>query len=185
MTPMNLYAFADRSPAHRAGLLLAMSSAVIGGALFTEYVLGYIPCKLCLWQRWPYYFGVPLAAFALLITGGLGLRAAARPAFAMLAAIFMMSVALGIHHSGVESGWWQGPPDCGGKLSAGPANAADLLKAAQNTRIVSCTEATLKPLGLSLANWNAVLSFLIASIAIRGWRGSRPLLPGSPPSQTR
>jgi disulfide bond formation protein DsbB len=173
MTPMSLYAFAERSPTHRAALILGLSSAVIGGALFTEHVLGYIPCKLCLWQRWPYYFGVPLAAFALLVAGGLGMKQAARPAFAMLAAIFMMSVALGIHHSGVESGWWQGPADCGGKLQSGPASASDLMAAMQNTRIVSCTEATLKPLGLSLANWNAVLSFLIASLSIRGWR--RPL----------
>jgi len=39
-----------------------------------------------------------------------------------------------------------------------------------NTRIVSCTEAPFRILGLSLAGWNAMVSFVLATIAIRGWR---------------
>jgi disulfide bond formation protein DsbB len=170
-----LYDYAASSPERRAIVLLAVSTATILGALFTEYGLGYIPCKLCLLQRWPYYFAVPLAFFAWVITGPMGLRLSARPAFAMLATIFMVSVALGAHHAGVEWGWWQGPPDCGGKIAAGPANVGDLLNAMNNTRIVSCTEAPFRILGLSLAGWNAMISFILATIAIRGWRGPRPM----------
>jgi len=167
-----LYDYAASAPDRRALVLFAVSAATIGGAWFTEYVLGYIPCKLCLLQRWPYYFGVPLAAFAWVIAGPMRMRLAARPAFAMLAAIFMVSVALGVHHAGVEWGWWLGPADCGGKISLGPANVNDLLTAVSNTRIVSCIEAPFRILGLSLAGWNALISFVLATIAIRGWRGN-------------
>ncbi len=167
-----LYDYAAVSPDRRALVLLVVSAATIGGAWFTEYVLGYIPCKLCLLQRWPYYFGVPLAAFAWVIAGPMRMRLAARPAFAMLAAIFMISVALGVHHAGVEWGWWLGPADCGGKISLGPANVNDLLTAVSNTRIVSCIEAPFRILGLSLAGWNSLISFVLATIAIRGWRGN-------------
>ncbi len=166
-----LFDYAAEGPDKRAAVLLGLSAATICGAWLSEYGLGYIPCKLCLLQRWPYYFGVPLAAFAWVLAGPMKLRLAARPAFAMLAAIFMLSVALGVHHAGVEWGWWQGPPDCGGKIAAGPANVGDLLNAMNNTKLVSCTEAPFRIMGLSLAGWNALVSFLMATIAIRGWRG--------------
>jgi disulfide bond formation protein DsbB len=168
-----LFDYAAQGPDKRAAVLFGLSAATIGGAWFSEYGLGYIPCKLCLLQRWPYYFGVPLAAFAWVIAGPMKLRLSARPAFAMLAAIFMVSVALGVHHAGVEWSWWQGPADCGGKIGLGPQNVGDLLTAINNTRLVSCTEAPFRILGLSLAGWNALVSFLMATIAIRGWRGSR------------
>jgi disulfide bond formation protein DsbB len=176
-----LYDYAASRPDRRAIVLFVVAAATIGGAWFTELVLGYAPCKLCLWQRWPYYFALPLAALAYGITGPLQLPHAGRPAFAMLAAIFMVSTALGVHHAGVEWGWWAGPADCGGRVTAGPASASDLLNAMNRTRIVSCTEATLKVLGISLAGWNALISFVLATIAIRGWRTTpRPLLPGGP-----
>ncbi len=170
-TLRTLYDFAASAPERRAAVLLAISAATIGGAWFSEYGLGYIPCKLCLMQRWPYYFGVPLAALAFLIAGPLRTPRAARPAFAMLAAIFMVSVALGVHHAGVEWGWWAGPADCGGRISEGPASVGDLMAAMNKTRLVSCTEAPFRILGLSLAGWNAMVSFVLATIAIRGWRG--------------
>ena len=170
-TLRTLYDFAASAPERRAAVLLAISAATIGGAWFSEYGLGYIPCKLCLLQRWPYYFGVPLAALAFLIAGPLRTPRAARPAFAMLAAIFMVSVALGAHHAGVEWGWWAGPADCGGRISTGPASVGDLMAAMNSTRLVSCTEAPFRILGLSLAGWNALMSFVLATIAIRGWRG--------------
>jgi disulfide bond formation protein DsbB len=165
-----LYDYAASAPDRRAALLLTVATGTIAAAWFTELVLGYPPCKLCLLQRWPYYFAIPLAALAYVITGPLRMQRAARPAFAMLASIFMVSVALGVHHAGVEWGWWPGPADCGGTINAGPARAEDLLAQMNRTRIISCTDAPFRVLGLSMAGWNAALSFVMASIAIRGWR---------------
>ena len=45
-------------------LLLFGMAATVGIALGFEHIGGYIPCKLCLEQRWPYYAGVPLMAVA-------------------------------------------------------------------------------------------------------------------------
>jgi disulfide bond formation protein DsbB len=165
-----IYDYAAQSPFHRASIVFGVATATIAGAWFTELVLGYVPCKLCLIQRWPYYFALPLAALAMLISGPMKLRVAARPAFAVLAMMFMISTALGVHHAGVEYGWWAGPADCGGKLEAGPANVNDLMAAVSKTKIVSCTEASFKVLGFSLAGWNALISFLLATLSIRGWR---------------
>jgi disulfide bond formation protein DsbB len=165
-----IYDYAAQSPFHRASIIFGVATVTIAGAWFTELVLGYVPCKLCLIQRWPYYFALPLAALAMLISGPMKLRVAARPAFAVLAMMFMISTALGVHHAGVEYGWWAGPADCGGKLETGPANVNDLMSAMNKTKIVSCTEASFKVLGFSLAGWNALISFLLATLSIRGWR---------------
>ena len=42
-------------------VVLALAAATIGAALFSQHVLGYIPCKLCYWQRQPYYVAIPAA----------------------------------------------------------------------------------------------------------------------------
>ena len=46
-------------------LALAMA-ATVGTALGFQHIGGYIPCKLCLEQRMPYYIGVPLMLLAAL-----------------------------------------------------------------------------------------------------------------------
>jgi disulfide bond formation protein DsbB len=163
--------YADQSPFHRAAVILAVTVGALAGAWFLELVVGLQPCKLCLMQRWPYYAALPVAVLAFLAAGPLGAPRASRPAFGTLAIIFMISVGLGAHHAGVEWGWWQGPADCGGRMLPGPANAGDLLGTLNQTRIVSCSEAPFRLLGLSLAGWNAVLSFGLAVLAMRGWRG--------------
>ncbi len=165
-----LYDYAASSPERRAAVLFIGGAGTIAAAWFTELVLGYPPCRLCLLQRWPYYAAIPLAALAWIITGPLKLRIAARPAFAMIACIFMVGVALGVHHSGVEWGWWAGPSDCAGALNPGPPSAQDLLDTLNRTRVISCSDAPFRVLGLSMAGWNALVSFVLASIAIRGWR---------------
>ncbi len=37
---------------------------IIGGALCFEHIGGYLPCHLCLIERNPYYFGIPLGIIA-------------------------------------------------------------------------------------------------------------------------
>jgi disulfide bond formation protein DsbB len=49
-----------------AALLALAMAAVVGTALGFQHLGGYIPCKLCLEQRLPYYVGVPLMALAAL-----------------------------------------------------------------------------------------------------------------------
>lgn len=142
--------------------ILLVSAATIAGALASQYVFGLVPCKLCLWQRWPYYVGVPLALLTVL----------APPSFRRaglwgLALLFLVSLGLGAFHAGVEWGFWPGPADCSGG-SAPSGSVEDLLKNLETARIVSCSEAAWRFLGLSLAGWNAVMSLGLAGIALRG-----------------
>lgn len=146
-----------------AALLALGMSVTVGTALFFQHALGYIPCKLCLEQRIPYYIGIPVMLGALaasvlklppLVTRGL-----------LLAGALLMtwSIWLGVFHSGVEWGWWPGPSDCG--VVAAPQSSGSLLDQLDFAIPPSCDEAAGRFLGLSFAGWNAVSSVALAAIA--------------------
>ena len=156
-----------RLPAARSAalLILVAATATIAGALASQYGLGLIPCKLCLWQRWPYYVGIPVALLAVLApAGGAGLR---RAGLAALLVIFLVGAALGAYHAGVEWHWWQGPADCGGGTGTAPSSVGGLLVSIEKSKVVRCDEAAWRMLGLSLAGWNALISLGLAVLA--GW----------------
>ena len=154
-------------------LILAGAAATVGGALVFEHGYGYLPCKLCLQQRWPYYAAVPLA----LVTA-FSPRGVSRLGLAALALLFLISAGLGTYHAGVEWGLWLGPSDCGGGGAAPTANVTDFMKSLNQIRVVSCTEAAWRFLGLSLAGWNVLIS--LALVATAGWGIARDLRSGSP-----
>ena len=142
------------------------AAATIGGALVFEHVFGYVPCKLCLIQRNPYYVAMPLGLVAALLPSRwtqVGLW--------LLAVIFLVSAGLGAYHAGVEWGFFVGPSDCGGGSGAGAGNVGDFLNQLQNTRVVSCTAAAWRFLGLSLAGWNVLISLALAAFAAKAAMG--------------
>jgi disulfide bond formation protein DsbB len=148
-------------------LTFAMA-AVVGGALGFEHIGHYIPCKLCLEQRVPYYIGVPVMALAaisatlrwppvvtrvLLFAGGL---------------LMAWSLFLAIRHSGVEWGWWAGPTDCGAVAAPADTGGKGVLDAIDTFVPPSCDKAALRVLGLSFAGWNAIASLILGVVAFRG-----------------
>jgi disulfide bond formation protein DsbB len=147
-----------------AAILLA-AAATIAGALIFEHGFGLRPCKLCLQQRIPYYLAMPLAAVAIVLPPRWQ-----QAALLGLALVFVVSAGLGIHHAGVEWGFWLGPSDCGGTPAAQAGSMGDFLNQLQTTRVVSCTEAAWRFLGLSLAGWNAVISLGLAGLAVAAFR---------------
>jgi disulfide bond formation protein DsbB len=151
----------------QAALAVALgAAATVGGALIFEHVFGYVPCKLCLIQRNPYYIAIPLGIVAALLPPRWDRRA-----LWLLALIFVVSAGLGAYHSGVEWGFFAGPTDCGGGAGAGAGNVGDFLSQLQTTRVVSCTEAAWRFLGLSLAGWNVLISLALAGFAAKAAAG--------------
>jgi disulfide bond formation protein DsbB len=140
------------------------AAALIAGAWWFELVLGLLPCKLCLQQRWPHYAAIGIGLAALLAAlAGLRLE---RMALVLLALVFAVSTGLGAYHAGVEWGWFLGPNDCGGAAAPVAGTTADFMRQLQTTRVVSCTEAAWRFVGLSLAGWNAVLSVVLAGLSL-------------------
>jgi disulfide bond formation protein DsbB len=113
-------------------------------------------------QRNPYYVAIPLALAAALMPPRW-----TRAGLWLLALVFIVSAGLGAYHSGVEWGFWAGPSDCGGGAASSAGKVGDFLNQLQNTRVVSCTEAAWRFLGLSLAGWNVLISLGLAAFAAR------------------
>jgi len=144
-------------------LAFAIALAAILGAWGFQILGGYVPCKLCLEQRVPYYVALPIVLVGLLIPN----RAAvvARALFGIAAAVFLWGLLLAVYHAGAEWAFWPGPSDCGGG-TATTTDAGGLLDQLANTHVVSCTEAAGRFLGLSFAGWNAVALVVVIGLLV-------------------
>lgn len=139
---------------HLALLATTGSATLLGGA-FLFQLLGYPPCKMCLWQRWPH-------AAAILI--GIAFYALKNRALLWLgAAAALTTCAVGTYHAGVEQGWWEGPNTCT-SAPIGELSVDDLLESILNAPLIRCDEIAWQFAGLSMAGWNALLSLILAAI---------------------
>ncbi len=157
----------DTSPRLLAALILTASAATIGGAWAYE-ALGYLPCELCYKERIPYYAAFALAPLAV-IAAQTGRAKLARAAFLVMAALFAADAALSIYHSGVEWKIFPGPSDCSGAPSVA-GSMDDFMKQLKTVKVVRCDEPALFVLGLTLANWNVLITTALAGLAAMGAR---------------
>lgn len=151
-----------------SGLMALGMAATVGIALAFEHIGGFMPCKLCLEQRTPYYIAVPVALIALLshvlkwpaaITRGLILLCALLMTFGLVLAVF---------HTGVELKYWPGPADCSAATMAITQDAGNLLSDLNAIRPPACDSAPGHFLGLSFAGWNIVASLFFAALGYFG-----------------
>lgn len=151
-----------------AGFLTVAMAATVGTALAFQDIGGYMPCKLCLAQRTPYYVGVPLMALAFLSALFRWPVWLTRLLLIAGALLMVYSLYLGVHHAGVEWGWWPGPTDCGAVEAPAGGGSGGVLDQLDTVIPPSCDKASLRVLGLSFAGWNAVASFVLGLVAFRG-----------------
>jgi disulfide bond formation protein DsbB len=161
---------ADTGRAQRsAALLLTLGMVLtVGTALAFQHIGGYIPCKLCLEQRLPYYIGAPLMALALISSVVPGPAWLTRGLLIVGGVLMLWSLYLGAFHAGVEWGWWQGPTDCGAVAAPAALGGNGILDQLNSIVPPSCNEAALRVLGLSFAGWNVVASVALGAIAFWG-----------------
>lgn len=153
-------------------LFLAVSLALLAGALVIEHGFGIKPCILCLYQRIAPGVAAGLALLALLPV--IPLRAA-RLLTALVGVAFAANVVLAGYHVGVEQHWWAGTPQCGGGAAAplsAPSSLADLNAALDAPEVVPCDAVPLSLFGVSLAGYNGLMSLGLAVLAV--WAVRQP-----------
>jgi disulfide bond formation protein DsbB len=150
----------------RAPLAVALASAAAPlAALGSETWLGYPPCLLCLWQRWPYWLAAALALFAL-PWGGM----AGRVALLLAGLSVLASGAIAAVHLGVEWRWWPSPmPGCLAPPIPAGAGVEELLRALPAAPTVPCDEPVypLAPLPLSFAALNLIYASALGALTLR------------------
>jgi len=142
-------------------LMFLISFTALAAAYVAEYGYGLKPCELCLYQRVPYWTAMPLGLAILFLA-----KRHPRPAAILTmagAVIFAAGAAIAFYHTGVEYHWWRSFLEgCSVSLNAGSID--DLMAQIQATPAVRCDAAAWRDpvLGLSMAGWNAVLSFIFS-----------------------
>ena len=140
------------------------SAAVLLGAYGFQHLGGLAPCKMCLWQRWPHGAAVLIGIAALVLP------------FALLpfigAAAALATGAIGVFHTGVEKGWWEGITSCAGAGDLTKFEVGDLLNpnVEAGPPLVKCDEVAFEFLTLSMASWNAVFSLILVILWIMAAR---------------
>jgi disulfide bond formation protein DsbB len=129
-------------------LALIIPGALMAGALGSQYIGGLVPCEMCVWQRWPHYAAIGLAA--------LGFFVPQRGLVWLAALAILISGAIGMFHAGVEYKWWEGLTQC--TQIPGSGGGADMLADIMKTPLVRCDEAQWSLFGISLAGYNAIFS---------------------------
>ncbi|MBB3976734.1 disulfide bond formation protein DsbB [Rhizobium azooxidifex] len=166
-------ALRNQPPLPFAVLLALGMAATVGGALGFEHIGGYIPCALCLLQRLPYYYGIPVAVLAALSAAFGGPSWLTRGLLLVGCVMMLVGAGLGVYHAGAEWGFWEGPSTCATTAQGISQNAGDLLGDLDAKTPPSCTEASFRYLGLSFAGWNVIASLILAAIAFGGVRAKK------------
>ena len=134
----------------------AGSAAILASALGSQFIGGLAPCPLCIWQRWPHVVALVIAALAVTVPWR-----HARPLAALGSLAMLVSTGLGLYHTGIERGWWEGPDTCTSS-DITTLSIDQLMARIMSAPLVRCDEVQWDLFGLSLASWNVVISLGLA-----------------------
>ena len=141
-------------------LILLTISLILFSTFIIQHWLGHVPCKLCLYERIPYFISILLIAVILFT------ERYKKIILLTLSIVFLTSAALAFYHFGIEQGFFDESLACtSGDLSKTLSKEELLEQLKQNT--ISCKDASFRILGLSLAAVNMVFSFILSAIFIK------------------
>ena len=135
-----------------------ISSLMLLSAFYLEYFHDAFPCDLCITQRWFHALIISYSLIAIFIHEKKIL--ANKFVLVVLSITWIASSVAGLYHFGIEMNFWSGPDECSSSIDF----SKDLLKYLLNKSPIKCDEVMFKILGLSLAGWNALMSFVMFSI---------------------
>ena len=140
-------------------ILIFISMALVS-AYVIEYKFNHDPCKLCIYERIPYFLSILLIVKIFFINGY------EKTTLLILCLIFIFSSILAFYHFGIEQGFFKESLACtAGDLSKtlSKDELLELLK--KNT--ISCKDVSFRIFGFSLAAINTIFSFFLSVIFIQ------------------
>ena len=123
-------------------------------AYFIEYVLGYQPCNLCLYERMSYFLAI------LIVLINYKYNKLEKYLILSLAIIFLIATILSLYHLGIEQGFIQESLLCDLEKGANILDKDEILKQLQQKNI-SCKDVTFQISGLSLTSYNIIISLIL------------------------
>jgi len=138
--------------------ILFYSLFAIFFALYVEHVLGYRPCKLCLYQRIPYIVSIFISFVGYNYFKN-------DKILILIVVIFSISVLISGYHYGIENNIFE-------EFSGCTANTLEIIDKSEllkslNNNVSSCKDVNYKLFGISLAGINFLLSLLIVIYSLK------------------
>jgi len=140
--------------------LLIFITLILISAFLIEYKLGHKPCKLCIYQRIPYFVTILLIIKMLLTTSY------QKIALCVLALTFLASSSLAFYHFGIEQGFFNESLICKAENPTEALSKEKLLQLLESNPI-SCKDVSFEMFGFSLAAINTIFSIILSVIFIR------------------
>ena len=126
-------------------------------AFIIQYRLDHQPCKLCVYERIPYFLSALLIIKMLLVNKNEKITSL------IISLTFFIGFLLSFYHFGIEQGFFRESFACTtdvGKI----LTKEDLLEELKNNNIISCKDVSFRILGLSLATINTIFSLGLSVI---------------------
>ena len=141
-------------------IILVFIFLILISAFIIEHKFGHQPCKLCLYERIPYFISI------LLILKIFFIKSYNKITLLALILVFIISTILAFYHFGIEQGFFEESLACTNRNLMESTTKEELLEQLeQNT--TSCKEVSFRILGFSLAAINTIFSIILSVIFTR------------------
>ena len=133
-------------------------------AIYIEHIIEIKPCKLCIYQRFPYLVAIFISFLGYYFSNN-------RLWIKLLALIFLISFVLSGYHVGIENDFFNEFSGCTNE-NINLMDKSKILNSLQNDAN-SCKNVNFKILGMSLATINMIISSLFLIIYLNVIRNEK------------
>ena len=127
-------------------------------AIYIEHIIEIKPCKLCIYQRFPYLVAIFISFLGYYFPNNiLWVK--------LLTLIFLISFVISGYHVGIENEFFKEFSGCTNK-NINLLDKSEILNSLQN-EVISCKNVSFKILGMSLATINMIISSLFVIIYLK------------------
>ncbi len=138
-------------------IIFTLSFFSLVGALYVEYILGFKPCILCIYQRIPYAIAI-LISLTALFTGN------RNTILIILGLTFLAGILLSGYHLSIEKGIIEPIFSCTGE-NIKTLEKEEILKSLDNIQ-PDCRDVDFSIFGVSLATLNFIISFVLTIVIV-------------------
>lgn len=132
-------------------ICLGCSIVPLLSAYCAEYIFSIIPCKLCIYQRTPYWV-ILISSLWVFFTGKYY-----RVYWTIVLLSLISSIGLSGFHWGIENNWWEYEGTCIVASSA-MMNFEQYKAMIEKADLVACNIPAIMFLGISMSGWNLIYS---------------------------
>ena len=141
-------------------IILVFIFLILISAFIIEHKFGHQPCKLCLYERIPYFISI------LLILKIFFIKSYNKITLLALILVYIISTILAFYHFGIEQGFFEESLACTNRNLMESTTKEELLEQLEHNT-TSCKEVSFRILGFSLAAINTIFSIILSVIFTR------------------